>query len=253
MAELTSDIKNKRVLITGGGSGLGLCMARAFAGFGAHVIITDLTEDKLKEAADSMEGQVSYIVNDITNLELLPGLVEGIESEHGPIDVLVNNCGINMKKPMLDVTDEEFQKILQVNLNGAFALTREVARFMTRRKSGSIIMITSMASIYGIPGVSAYTASKSAILGLTRSMAVDLSPEGVRVNAIAPGFIDTPMSRRAFDADTERRDKVISRTPMRKLGVPQDIANAALFLASDASEFITGVNLPVDGGNSIGF
>ncbi|MDG5766220.1 glucose 1-dehydrogenase [Balneolales bacterium ANBcel1] len=253
MADLLSDIKGKRILITGGGSGLGLSMARTFAQYGARVIITDLFEDKLKEVVADIEGDVSWYVNDITELDQLPGLVEQIESEKGPIEVLVNNCGINMKKPMLEVTDEEFQRILKTNLNGAFALTREVARFMTKRKKGSIINITSMASIYGIPGVAAYTASKSAILGLTRSMAVDLSPSGIRVNAIAPGFIDTPMSRRAFESDPERRNKVIARTPMQILGVPQDIANAAMFLASDASGFISGVNLPVDGGNSIGF
>jgi NAD(P)-dependent dehydrogenase (short-subunit alcohol dehydrogenase family) len=110
-----------------------------------------------------------------------------------------------------------------------------------------------MAALYGIPEVSAYTASKAAILGLTRSLAVDLSPYGVRVNAIAPGFIDTPMLRKAFSADPERERRVLERTPLRKLGTSDDVAIAALFLASDQAEFITGVNLPVDGGNSIGF
>jgi len=253
VADLLSDIKEKRVLITGGGSGLGLCMAQTFAHHGASVIITGLTEEKLKETVTKTDGDISYYVNDITELDLLPGFVDQVISEKGPIDVLVNNCGINMKKPMLEVTDEEFQNIMKTNLNGAFALTREVARYMMKREKGSVINITSMAAIYGIPGVAAYTSSKSAMLGLTRSMAVDLSPSGIRVNAIAPGFIDTLMSRRAFESDPERRNKVIDRTPMRKLGVPQDIANAAMFLASDASGFISGINLPVDGGNSIGF
>jgi gluconate 5-dehydrogenase len=112
---------------------------------------------------------------------------------YGPLDILVNNAGINMKKPALEVTDEAFFEIIQTNLNGLFSLTREVAKKMVARKQGCIIMITSMAAVYGIPQVPAYTASKSAVSGLTRSLATDLSPHGVRVNAIAPGFIETPM------------------------------------------------------------
>lgn len=110
-----------------------------------------------------------------------------------------------------------------------------------------------MAAIYGIPQVTAYTASKTSVLGLTRALAVDLSPHGVRVNAIAPGFIETPMSKKAFESDPARKEKVISRTPMKKLGSPDDVAFASIYLASDESKFITGINLPVDGGNSIGF
>ena len=179
--------------------------------------------------------------------------VEKVESEFGEIDTLVNNAGINMKKPLTEVTDAEFQNIIQTNVNGLFSLTREVAKGMKRRKRGSIINITSMAAIYGIPMVTAYTTSKTAVLGMTKSLAVDLSPEGIRVNAIAPGFIDSPMLRKAFDSDPDRERRVLERTPMKKLGEARDIAMAAVFLASDAAKFVTGVNLPVDGGNSIGF
>ena len=146
-----------------------------------------------------------------------------------------------------------FQEVIHTNQTAVFTLTREVGKFMVPHGSGSIIMISSMASQYGIPKVVAYTASKSAIEGMTRALAVEWSPNGVRVNCIAPGFIITTMSSRAFNSDPERKAKVLSRTPMGVLGEPADIANAALFLASKQARFITGVVLPVDGGNSIGF
>jgi len=134
-----------------------------------------------------------------------------------------------------------------------FAISREVVKFMIQKQTGSIINISSMASQYGIPKVIAYTASKAAIEGMTRAMAVELSPKGIRVNCIAPGFIATDMSAKALNNDIERKAKVMSRTPMGMLGLPADVADAALFLASSESAYITGVVLPVDGGNSIGF
>jgi NAD(P)-dependent dehydrogenase (short-subunit alcohol dehydrogenase family) len=165
----------------------------------------------------------------------------------------VNNAGINMKKEFTDVTDEDFQKVLLTNVTAIFSLSREVVRQMAVRKKGCIINISSMASQYGIPKVIAYTASKSAIEGMTRAMAVELSPKGIRVNCIAPGFIATEMSAKALNSDPERMHKAMSRTPMGVMGEPSDIGDTALFLASDGAKYITGVVLPVDGGNSIGF
>ncbi|RYZ21182.1 MAG: SDR family oxidoreductase, partial [Sphingobacteriales bacterium] len=134
-----------------------------------------------------------------------------------------------------------------------FALSREFSRKMVERKSGTILMISSMAAKYGIPKVISYTAAKSAIEGMTRAMAVDLSPLGIRVNCIAPGFIETDMSAKALNNDPERKAKVLGRTPMGFLGKPDDVGHAAVFLCSDAAKYITGAILPVDGGNSIGF
>jgi NAD(P)-dependent dehydrogenase (short-subunit alcohol dehydrogenase family) len=173
--------------------------------------------------------------------------------EHGRIDVLVNNAGINMKKEFTEVTDDDFQKIILTNVTAIFSLSREVVKCMLERGGGAIINISSMASQYGIPKVIAYTASKSAIEGMTRAMAVELSPKGIRVNCVAPGFIATDMSARALNNDPERKNKALSRTPMGVLGNPSDVGDAVLFLASDAARYITGVVLPVDGGNSIGF
>ncbi len=246
-------LSGKLALITGGGTGLGLAMTEAFIQAGARVVITGRREEVLKEACQKVSGKAGYIVNDVTDLDSLPSMVEEIENNYGPIDILVNNAGVNMKKPVFDVTDEEFERIIRTNLTGLFSLTREVGKKMAERGQGSVIMITSMAALYGIPKVSAYTASKAAVLGMTRSLATDLSPKGIRVNAIAPGFIDSPMLRKAFNDDPERERRVLERTPLNTLGTPQDVASAAVFLASDASGFVTGVNLPVDGGNAIGF
>ncbi len=153
----------------------------------------------------------------------------------------------------MEVTDEDFQNIIQTNTTSVFVMSREVTRFMLEKGSGSIINISSMAARYGIPYVISYTAAKSAIEGMTKAMAVELSPKGIRVNCVAPGFIATNMSAKALDSDPERKQKVMSRTPMGKLGEPADVAEAVYYFASDAAKYVTGVILPVDGGNSIGF
>jgi NAD(P)-dependent dehydrogenase (short-subunit alcohol dehydrogenase family) len=253
MSQNPFSLKGKTALITGGGTGLGLAIAKAMTEAGAEVIITGRREAPLQEAAAQLGHTCHYVLNDVTDTAGLPILVNDLEDLYGPLHILVNNAGINMKKPALEVTDEEFSQVIQTNLNGLFALTREVGKKMVARKKGSIIMITSMTAVYGIPAVPAYTASKSAVLGLTRTLACDLSPHGVRINAIAPGFIETPMLAKAMQNDENRRNKVLSRTPMGTFGKPEDIGYAAVYLASDAAKFVNGTQLCVDGGNSIGF
>jgi NAD(P)-dependent dehydrogenase (short-subunit alcohol dehydrogenase family) len=158
-----------------------------------------------------------------------------------------------MKKEFIEVTDEEFQRVISTNLCAVFTLSREVVKHMLPLGRGCIINISSMAAQYGLPKVIAYSASKTAIDGMTRAMAVELSPKGIRVNAVAPGFIYTAMTDKALNSDPERKAKVFGRTPMGHMGQPEDIGEAVYFLASDAAKYITGVVLPVDGGNSIGF
>lgn len=232
------NLNDKLALITGGGTGLGFGMAEAFIEAGAKVVVTGRREKVLIEACKKLSDKAAYIVNDVTDLDSLPVLVEEIEMNYGPIEILVNNAGINLKKSALNVTDDEFARIIQTNLTGVFSLTGEVGRKMSERGRGSVIMITSMAAMYGIPEVSAYTASKAAVLGMTRSLATDLSPKGIRVNAVAPGFIDSPMLRKAFEADPERERRVLQRTPMHKLGTPKDVAMAAVYFASEASDML---------------
>lgn len=250
---MKTDNPNKIAIVTGGGSGIGLAIAGKFCEAGITTIIVGRDEKKLEAAKETLGENIVTMQCDLTNLSEIQVLIENVVKEFGRIDILVNNAGINMKKEFETVTDEEFQKILLTNVTAVFSISREVVKTMLHQNGGSIINISSMASQYGIPKVIAYTASKAAIEGMTRAMAVELSPKGIRVNCIAPGFIATDMSAKALNGDVERKTKVMSRTPMGALGEPSDIGDAALFLGSDAARYITGVILPVDGGNSIGF
>jgi NAD(P)-dependent dehydrogenase (short-subunit alcohol dehydrogenase family) len=246
-------LEGKLILITGGGSGIGFEIAQCMAYAGAKIIITGRREDVLKDAALQLGEKAIYFVNDVTELSSLENLVNEIEITYGPIDVLVNNAGVNMKRPALEVSDDDFNRIIQTNLNAVFALTRTCAARMIARKSGSIIMISSMAAYYGIDRVVAYAASKSGLEGMVKVLASEFSPHNVRVNAIAPGFIETNMMKTAMGSDPDRMNRALRRTPMGKFGKPSDIGWAAVFLASEAAQYITGVSLPVDGGKSIGF
>ncbi|MEO6454937.1 MAG: SDR family oxidoreductase, partial [Ginsengibacter sp.] len=228
-------------IITGGGSGIGFAIAQTFVENSIRTVIVGRNKQKLEEAKSKLGELCDFFSCDLTDLDEIPKLVQNIIYKYGHIDILVNNAGINMKKDFTEVTNEDFQKILLTNLTAVFALSREVVKCMLEKQKGSIINISSMASQYGIPKVIAYTASKSAIEGITRAMAVELSPKGIRVNCIAPGFIATDMSAKALNNDPERKNKVFNRTPMGKLGNPADIGDAALFLATEASKYITGV------------
>lgn len=250
---MSTEQENKVAIVTGGGSGIGLAIAEKFVRTNILTIIVGRDEQKLKTTKEKLGDLCVPMVCDLSNLTAIPKLVQEIIQQYGQIDVLVNNAGINMKKEFTEVTDEDFQRILMTNVTAVFALSREVVKCMLQKGQGSIINISSMASQYGIPKVIAYTASKAAIEGMTKAMAVELSPKGIRVNCIAPGFIATDMSAKALNNDPERKQKVISRTPMGFLGDPADVANAALYLANGDARYVTGVVLPVDGGNSIGF
>ena len=240
-------------IVTGGGSGLGLGIATKFTQNGIRTVIVGRDREKL-DAAKAQLGENAFpMVCDLSDLASIPPLVEKVMDQFARIDILVNNAGINMKKEFTEVTDQEFQSVLTTNLCSVFALSREVVKHMLKRGSGTVINISSMAAQYGLPKVIAYSASKTAIEGMTRAMAVELSPKGIRVNAIAPGFIYTALTDKALNTDPERKAKAIGRTPLGYMGQPMDVGEAAFFLASEAAQYITGVVLPVDGGNSIGF
>ena len=243
----------KIAVVTGGGSGIGLAITEKFVTNGIQTIIIGRNQKKLADAKERLGELCIPFAFDLTDLKSIPGLVNQIVDEYGPIDILVNNAGINLKKEFTEVSDEEFNQVIQSNIVSMFVLSREIVKVMIKNGTGRIINISSMASQYGIPKVIAYTASKSAIEGMTRAMAVELSPKGILVNCIAPGFIATDMSAKALNNDAERKNKVLSRTPMGILGNPADVAEAAYFLSSEGAGFLTGVVLPVDGGNSIGF
>ncbi|MEZ4684681.1 MAG: SDR family oxidoreductase [Bacteroidia bacterium] len=250
----TTTNHEQTVLITGGSSGLGLATAKRFVQAGQKVAITGRNEEKLQAVVAELGPLAKGYILDMADLSGMDAVLDRIEKEWGVIWVLVNNAGINQKKDFLDVTDDDFQRIIQVNQASLFSLSREVVRRMVAHEvRGSIINISSMSAWYGIPKIIAYTASKTAVEGMTRSMAVDLGPLGIRVNCVAPGFIKTPMSDKALNSDPERKNRVLSRTPLGQLGKPEDIGNAVFFLASDQASFIHGEVIKVDGGNSIGF
>ena len=242
-------IDGQRTVVTGGGSGLGLGISKVFVEAGAEVIIIGRNEEKLREAQQQLGEHCSYRVFDVTKLDEIPQLVKEI----GIVDILVNCAGVHLKKWALEVTDEDFLNVLNVHVMSVFALCREFARLMVEKGKGSIVLISSMTAIMGMEQVVAYTTAKSAILGLQRSLVADLSQKGVRVNTIAPGWIDTPMFHKATDNDPQRKANILRRIPMKTFGQPEDIGYAALYLSSPAGSYVNGVFLPVDAGASEAF
>ncbi len=253
MSEVFS-LKGETALITGGGSGLGLAIAKCMATAGARVVLVGRREPELRAAADVIGAHAGFLVHDITRCEEAGAFVKrAVSVFERPISILVNNAGIHLKKPAVETSAEEFSSVLQTHIIAAHALTSEVLPGMIQRRHGNILFTASMASLFGIPKVVAYSAAKSAMLGIVRTLATEVSADGVRVNAIAPGWIETEMSRRAMEGDPARKQKILSRTPMNAFGHPDDVGWAAVYLASPAARFVTGAVLPVDGGASIGF
>jgi gluconate 5-dehydrogenase len=252
MTESATDIfrlGGETALITGGGSGLGLGMARSFVQAGARVVLVGRREEPLSAACKELGSAASFLAHDITQVDRAAELIK----RAGAISILVNNAGVHLKKPAAETSPAEFAQVMQTHVIAAHALTAAVLPQMMEKKHGSILFTASMASFMGVPLIVAYSAAKAAYLGMVRSLASELGPSGIRVNAIAPGWIDTSITRYALDGDPQRKEKILSRTPMNRLGETNDIGWAAVYLCSAAAKFVTGVVLPVDGGASIGF
>ena len=247
------DLTGQTALITGGGTGLGFGMARCLLASGAKVVLVGRRREELEAARASLGEGAFVLAGDVTQLETAPALVHQAEQLAGPISILINNAGVHLKKAAVETSDAEFAAVLQTHVFGAFALTREAGRRMVERKSGSILFTASMASFMGIPLVAAYSAAKSAYVGIVRSLASEWGGAGVRVNAIAPGWIASAMLDQALSGDAARTAKILGHTPLNKFGEPDDIGWAAVYLCSPAAKFVTGVVLPVDGGAAIGF
>ena len=203
--------------------------------------------------AERMGEGVWYRSFDVADTANTHRFIEEIEQTIGPVSVLVNNAGNHCKKPIEDMTDEDFRSVMDVHLMGAFSLCRALIPRMRERGKGNIIFQASMTSFIGQPNVIAYSSAKSAYLGMVRTLASETSAYGIRVNGIAPGWIETPMLQKALHGDETRKQKILGRTPMKKFGQPEDIGWAAVYLASEAASFVNGTILPVDGGALIGF
>jgi NAD(P)-dependent dehydrogenase (short-subunit alcohol dehydrogenase family) len=253
ISSLPFSLTDQTALVTGGATGIGFAVAQSLTALGARVIIAGRREKELAAAVQTLGPSAAYQVLDVAELAAIPAIVKGLRRQHGPIGILVNNAGINLKKPFAETNDEELIKILQTNVVGANSLTHALLPQLRESGLGSVVFISSMAAIFGLPRITAYSISKSALTGAVRSLAVELGEDNIRVNAVAPGWIETEMTRRAFEHDQPRKQKILNRTALGRMGEPADIGWAVAYLCSPAAKFITGTILTVDGGASIGF
>jgi NAD(P)-dependent dehydrogenase (short-subunit alcohol dehydrogenase family) len=236
----------RAVLVTGGSQGIGEACARRFAAEGAHVVVADIEDARGQALAGELEGL--FVHCDVGEKSQVDAAVAATLEAHGRIDVLVNNAGIFKAADFLDVTEEDFDAVLRVNLKGAFLMGQAVAREMARAGGGSIVNMSSVNGTLAIPNISSYNVSKGGINQLTRVMALALADKGVRVNAVAPGTIATELAAKAVLTSEDAKKRIMSRTPMRRLGEPAEVADLVAFLASDAASYITGEIVVVDGG-----
>ena len=242
-------LKDKVAIITGGSRGIGYATAEKFLREGALVAITASTQENAEKAAEKLreafpQGQIMAISPDLTSLEAVKESFRQVVDTFGRLDILVNNAGISERTPFVQYTEETFDKVMDLNVKGIFTATRAAVEYMEKQHSGVILTTSSMVSIYGQPSGFAYPASKFAVNGMTLSLARELGPHGVRVNAVAPGITETDMMKAVPRSII---DPMIAQVPLRRLGKPEDIANAFAFLASDEAGYITGVVLSVDG------
>ncbi len=240
------ELEGKVALVTGGSRGIGLAIAGSLAEGGARVAVVARNGERAEAAAGSLPGSEHRgYACDVSDAEQAKEVVRRIEADLGPLDILVNNAGITRDNLLLRMKDEEFDEVIGTNLKGAFNLIRSIARGMMKRKDGVIINITSVVGLIGNPGQANYAASKAGLVGLTKSVAKELAPRGVRCNAVAPGFIRTDMTDVLSEAQVEELQEHI---PLGGLGEPDDVAGVVRFLAGPGARYITGQVLAVDGG-----
>ncbi len=240
---------SKIAIVTGSAQGIGYAIASKLASNGCYVIIADVTAEQGEASANQIgNDRATFVQCDISQENEVQSLFRQVIASHGRVDIVVNNAGIIRDHVIWKMTTEEFDAVVRVNLRGTWLMCREAAVQMRAQKSGAIINIASRAWL-GNPGQTNYSASKAGIIGLTRSLALELGPSNIRVNAVAPGLIDTPLAQ-ALPAEVQA--KLIAAQPTRSMGKPEDVAEAVAFLASDHCQFMTGQVLYVDGGKSIG-
>lgn len=241
-------LANRVAMITGGGQGIGRAVALRFAGEGAKVVVIDIVAESARAVADEIKaagGEAMAVTCDVTRRDQIDALVGQVLDAYGQIDILCNNAGITRDARLVKMTEDEFDSVVDVNLKGVFNLTQAVAPHMVERGYGRVISASSIVGLYGNFGQTNYVATKAGVIGMTRVWARELGPKGITANAIAPGFIATDMIK---TVPQKVLDDFAGRTPVRRLGTPEDVANAYLFLASEESGFINGIVLSVDGG-----
>ncbi|WP_066705889.1 SDR family NAD(P)-dependent oxidoreductase [Celeribacter ethanolicus] len=246
------DFTGRTALVTGAASGLGLAMARAFVGAGAHVVLFDLDEDGVRAAADALNadhpGRVMALAGSITDTGTVAAACEAAVAFGGRLDVVMNNAGISGNGPSLDLDEATWRRGIDINLSGAFFVAQAAGRIMAEQGGGSIVNTASMYGVVTAPERAAYCAAKAGVVALTKVLAIEWADRNIRVNAIAPGYVRTALTENLAAQGRLDLDALNARVPAGRLGTPEEIASASLFLASDASAYVTGQTLVADGG-----
>jgi 2-dehydro-3-deoxy-D-gluconate 5-dehydrogenase len=244
-------MEGKVSIVTGGGRGIGLGIARALAGAGSDLLLVSRTEAQLAAAAADIARdfgrRVEIIAGDLTRIETFPGIVQRALDCFGRLDVLINNAGSNIRNPFLQVTEADYDAVMQIQLKSAYFMAQAAAREMVKAGRGKIVNLTSLTSKIALPNISIYGAAKGGIFSMTKALALELAASNINVNAVAPGYVRTQMTEPAF-RDKDRCNWMLSRIPLGRFGTPEDIGNTALFLACPASDYLTGEVIFVDGG-----
>ena len=239
------NLKDKTVLVTGASGGIGESIAVALYKQGAKVCITGTNLEKLNKINKESSMAFNQVVCDLSNKEDLKKLIPSVEKDLGKIDILINNAGITRDQLMMRMKDEIWDEVIQTNLNSAFYLSKSVIKGMMKRKFGRIIQISSVVAFTGNPGQANYVASKAALVGMTKSLALEVASRNITVNCIAPGFIKTPMTE---SLNEDQQDKLMQKIPIQRFGMPEDIAAASVYLSSNEASYITGTTIHVNGG-----
>jgi 2-deoxy-D-gluconate 3-dehydrogenase len=242
------DLSGRVAVITGGNGGIGLGMARGLAQAGARIVVAARNADKAEAAVAALGGESAFIAFDVADENSCRAMIAEAAERFGRLDILVNNAGTSIRKPPETYTAAEWHAVLDTNLTGAFLCSQAAHAAMKRGGGGKIINIGSMFSLFGAAYAAPYAASKGALVQLTKSLATAWADDNIQVNAVLPGWIDTELTRDARRQVTGLHERVLARTPAGRWGVPDDLAGVAVFLASAASDFITGAVIPVDGG-----
>ena len=251
MNKISYGLGEKVCLITGGAQGIGEACARLFLEQGAKVVIVDIQSERGQSLASQLQQQgheILFIASDIGNKIEVDAVIKQVIAQHGRLDVLVSNAGIFKAAPFLEVSESDFDEVLRVNLKGAFLMGQAAARVMKDQGGGAIVHMSSVNGVLAIPEIASYNVSKGGLNQLTRAMALALADDGIRVNAVAPGTIATELASKAVLTSEEARNKILGRTPMKRLGDPSEVAHVVAFLASDAASYMTGEVITVDGG-----